>query len=341
MKLYLFNNKIFNNINIIKYMNHIEKLDKIISEVDEIIGYKNIENIINNRKLKIYWGTTPGRLPNILYLIPLMTLRHFIRNDCEVKILLADIHAYLDSVKSDLDVLRARTLIHEKIIKILLNLMKIDTEEIEFVQGMTYQLSQNFTLDLYKINSICTVSTVFNAGKNAITLEKDPKMTSLLYPSLQALDIEYLNCDVFFGDSKQKNICNLTNSVLDKLGYKKRGFFLNELYQNLNVFRSITFLDKYEDIEKIINCIHMKILIEFIDVIIFDFCNITDFEYYIKNFKIKKLDDIKEPYKLKEITNEDIRKSIIIFIDSINKHVREEYSHDDSINLLKEAKYFL
>lgn len=322
-------------------MNSSEKLDEITQEIDEIIGISHIKSILDFRNLKIYWGTTPGRLPNILYLIPLMTLHHFIKCGCEIKILLADVHAYLDCIKSNFDVLRIRTNIHEKIIKILLNKIKIDNTKVNFVQGTSYQFTQEFTLDLYKINSFCTVSQVKNAGKYAILQESNPKMTSLLYPTLQALDIEYMNCDVFFGDIKQKNICYLTNNVLDKLGYRKRGFFLNEIYENLNIFKSITFIDTYEQIESKIKNIKMNILIEFIDVIIFDFCKISDIQFKIKNFEINSLEEIKIPYKSKEINNDDIRKSIVDFINKINEEIREEYSHDDSISLLKEAKYIL
>lgn len=320
-------------------MNSVEKLDKITEEIDEIIGISHIKEILNERDLKIYWGTTPGRLPNILYLIPLMTLYHFIDCKCEIKILLADIHAYLDSIKSDFDVLKARTNIHEKIIKMLLSKMNIESSQVEFIQGTSYQLRNEFTLDLYKINSFCSVSQVKNAGREAVIQETDPKMTSLLYPTLQALDIEYLECDVFFGDLKQKNICKFTNQILEKLGYRKRGFFLNEIYEELNIFKSITFIDTYVQIENKINNIKLNLLIEFIDVIIFDFCKISGIAYMINNIQIHSIEEIKESYKNKDITNKDIRKSVVDFIDLINESIREEYSHDDSISLLRDAKY--
>lgn len=314
-------------------------LEKITEEVDEVININYIRNIIKERNLKIYWGTTPGRIPNINYLIPLMTIYHFIKNKCEIKILLADIHAFLDSVKSDFNVLKARTNVHEKIIKMLLDMLTIDYSDIQFVQGTSYQLSQEFTLDLYKINSYCSVSQVKNAGKEVVKQNNDPKMTSLLYPTLQALDIEYMECDVFFGDTKQKNICNLTNDVLKKLGYQEKSFFLNELYENLNVFNSITFLDTYDEIKNKIDMIKINILIEFIDVIVFDLCKIMNSMFTINDIVIKNLNDIKIKYDTKEIKNNHIRESIVDFINNINTPIREEYSHQDSVNILLEALY--
>ncbi len=317
------------------------KLEKIIDEVDKIIGARHIVNILKERELRIYWGTIPGRLPNVNYLIPLMTLRHFIRCGCTVKILFADMHSYLDSLDPDFDVLKARTDIHEKIIKMLLKMMGIEPIEVEFVQGTSYQLTQRFMLDLYKLNSSCTVSQVREAGKLVVRQNNDPKMTSLLYPTLQALDIEYLECDVFFGDTNQEKICHLTNEVLGKLGYKKRGFFLNELYDELAHMKHITFLDTYDKLENKIKNIGINALIVFIDVVIFDLCGIAGLSFTIQENKITTLEEIKKKYELKEINNEDIRIGIINFIDAINKPIREEFLYDESIQLLMEAGYTL
>jgi len=218
-------------------------------------------------------------------------------------------------------------------------LMKIDSSEIEFVQGTSYQLTPSFTLDLYKVNSVCTVSQMIRAGKHAVTQNSDPKMTSLLYPALQALDIEYLNADVFFGDTKQTDICNLTNKVLAELGYRKRAFFLNELHENLNHMKHITFIDTYEELEKKIKVVNINVLVEFIDVIIFDMCNIIGIKFSINGYEFNNLTDIKNKYERKEIKSADIRNAVVQFIDYVNKPIRDEFSHDTSNKLLEESKY--
>ena len=66
-----------------------ELLESIVSEVDEVIGIKNIIDIVGKKRLEIYWGSTPTRIPNINYLIPLLTISHFIKHNCKIKILLA------------------------------------------------------------------------------------------------------------------------------------------------------------------------------------------------------------------------------------------------------------
>lgn len=44
-------------------------------------------------------------------------------------------------------------------------------------------------MDVYKFNSLCSVSKVKKSGKKAVIQSCVPLMTSLLYLTLQALDI--------------------------------------------------------------------------------------------------------------------------------------------------------
>ena len=86
--------------------------DNITENIDKVIGTNMIKKILSERNIKIYWGTTPSAIPNLNYLIPLIELVNFIKYNCKVKILFADMHAYLDSMKSSFEILALRTDIH-------------------------------------------------------------------------------------------------------------------------------------------------------------------------------------------------------------------------------------
>ena len=80
-------------------------------------------------------------------------------------ILLADIHAYLDSIKSNFDVLSHRTDIHENIIKILLRYLNTDMNFIKFVQGTSFQLNSSYTLDMYKFGGLSPANiSIYSVG---------------------------------------------------------------------------------------------------------------------------------------------------------------------------------
>jgi tyrosyl-tRNA synthetase len=316
------------------------KFDLITENVDEIIGEEEIKKILEERDIVIYWGTTPTSIPNIIHFIPLINLMHFNKHGCHIKILLADIHAYLNSINLNFEVFEHRTDIHEKIIKYMIRFLdKEENSDISFIQGTSFQLNSEYTMDTYKFNALCTVSKLSNAGKNIINQTSDPLMTSLLYPTLQALDIEYLNADVFFGDYKQKDICILTNEVLDKMGYKKKTFFLNEIYTNLKNMPKITFIDSYEDIENKINSMNIKDILYLINIIIFDICEIKNIIFTIKDFEFTSLTQIALKYRTNEIIIDDIKQAVILFLDWIIEPMRKEFNEEDMIEKLKLANY--
>src|SRR4051812_12741356 len=60
---------------------------------------EELKKIISERPVEIYWGTAPTSTPHIAYFLPMLKIVDFLAAGCKVKILLADIHAYLDDKK--------------------------------------------------------------------------------------------------------------------------------------------------------------------------------------------------------------------------------------------------
>jgi len=122
----------------------------------------------------------------------------FIKNNCFVTILLADIHEMLDSPELDLDTLKYRGKTYIELIKNMIQYFNGNTNNINFIYGSSFQTSPSYTCDLYKISSLTTIQEIFNSreiNKNTETEEtieicKKP-MTTMLYPILQALDEKY------------------------------------------------------------------------------------------------------------------------------------------------------
>ncbi len=313
--------------------------DNIVKTIDVVINGEYAKKVLEDRPLNIYWGTTPAAIPNLNYMIPLIQICKFMNNNCNIKILLADIHAYLDSAKSNFEVLEIRTNIHEKIIKMLINYLNYDTTRIKFIQGTALQLGTDYTMDVYRFNSACTISELKKAGEHVVIQSQDPLMTSLLYPTLQALDIEHLDCDVFFGDINQKEICLLGNKVFQKLGYKKRTYFLNEIYDSLQKIEKIYPLDSYETIKRKINNTKLNYLLNLLDIIILEICQIKNITFNVNNYKYTTIEEIRRDLINKNINECDIKDTISNFINDMYYLIRKEYIEDDNKVQLEQAQY--
>jgi len=211
-------------------MNPEERYALITKNIEEVIGDDTLRaKLAAREQLKIYWGTSPTGKPHIGYLLPLIKLGHFLKAHCRVIVLFADIHAYLDSKKSTLELVKYRVQYYEEVIKKTLELLGINTSILFFRQGSQYQLTPRYTLDMYKMLSKISVNEAQRAGAEVVKQCENPMLSSLVYPILQALDEEHLDVDVEFGGTDQRKIFALSHDFLPKIGYNKRIHLMNPM----------------------------------------------------------------------------------------------------------------
>ncbi len=71
-------------------------------------------------------------------------------------ILFADLHAYLDNLKSDWELLKLRCEWYEFIIKEMLTYIGVPLDKLKFIRGTEYQLSEKYTMDMYRMSALVT-----------------------------------------------------------------------------------------------------------------------------------------------------------------------------------------
>ena len=212
-----------------------EKYDLMTRNLKEIIGTKeDIIDVLNKEQYRIYWGTAPTGRIHLGYFVPLLKIADFLEAGCQVTILLADIHAYLDNMKSSLEQLEKRTQYYELMLKCVLKTLNVNVDQLKFIKGSEYQLTKEYTMDVYKLNSITTLSQAKHAGAEVVKQSDNPTMNGLLYPSLQALDEHYLNVHAQLGGIDQRKIFSFSRDHMPKLGYNKITYFLNEMVPGLS-----------------------------------------------------------------------------------------------------------
>ena len=210
-----------------------EKYDLITKDLKEVIGQDELREILSKRDIHIYWGTAPTGKPHVGYFVPMLKIADFLEAGCRVTILFADMHAYLDSMKSSFEQLEKRTQYYEWLIKEMLTLAGVPLDKLSFVKGTDIQLSKEYTLDMYKLSALASSNDAKRAGSQVVKQAENPKVSSLLYPILQALDEEYLKVDAQFGGIDQRKIMMHAREFLPKIGYKKRIELMNPLIPGL------------------------------------------------------------------------------------------------------------
>ncbi|KAI6001842.1 tyrosine tRNA ligase [Pisolithus albus] len=211
-----------------------EKYHLITSRLQEVLGGSQIKSILaEGRAPRCYWGTAPTGRPHIGYFVPLIKIADFLRAGVEVKILLADVHAFLDNLKAPLDLVTHRTKYYECILRTVFTSLGIPTSKLTFVKGSDYQLSKDYTLDVYKLSTLVTEHDAKKAGAEVVKQVESPLLSGLLYPGLQALDEQYLDVDFQFGGVDQRKIFTFAELYLPRLGYSKRAHLMNPMVPGL------------------------------------------------------------------------------------------------------------
>ncbi|XP_006631409.2 tyrosine--tRNA ligase, cytoplasmic isoform X1 [Lepisosteus oculatus] len=235
-----------------------EKYHLITRNLQEVLGEEKLKSVLQERELKVYWGTATTGKPHVAYFVPMSKIADFLKAGCEVTILFADLHAYLDNMKAPWELLELRTKYYEQVIKAMLESIGVPLDKLKFIRGTDYQLSREYTLDVYRLSSMVTQHDAKKAGAEVVKQVEHPLLSGLLYPGLQALDEEYLKVDAQFGGVDQRKIFTLAEKYLPSLGYAKRIHLMNPMVPGLTGTKmssseeesKIDLLDRREDVKK-------------------------------------------------------------------------------------------
>ncbi|KAM8882753.1 tyrosine--tRNA ligase, cytoplasmic isoform 2-T2 [Synchiropus picturatus] len=161
-------------------------------------------------------------------------------------------------MKAPWELLELRVKYYEQVIKAMLESIGVPLDKLKFIKGTDYQLSREYSLDVYRLSSMVTEHDAKKAGAEVVKQVEHPLLSGLLYPGLQALDEEYLKVDAQFGGVDQRKIFTLAEKYLPSLGYAKRSHLMNPMVPGLTGAKmssseeesKIDLLDSKEDVKK-------------------------------------------------------------------------------------------
>ncbi|HCX27842.1 MAG TPA: tyrosine--tRNA ligase [Candidatus Portnoybacteria bacterium] len=204
-------------------MTNEEKLNLITRNTEEVLTNEELEELLEAKKEPVvYSGCAPTGRPHIGYIIPAMKIRDFVNAGLKVKILLADLHAFLDNMKTPFELLDKRAEFYKLELGELYKSLGVDISKIEFVKGSDFQLAKEYTLDMYKLASLSSIDRAKHAAAEVVKFGDAPKLGGFLYPLLQTLDEEHLKADIQYGGVDQRKIMGFARESHPKIGQPKR-----------------------------------------------------------------------------------------------------------------------
>lgn len=208
-----------------------QEFEKAISNAEEVVTEEEVREILESRsKFNFYYGTAPTGPFHFAYLIPLNKLVQLSEIGGIGTILLADYHAHLDDRKTSFELMGLRSEYYEQCIRGVLGKAG---KKLRFVRGSEYQHKREYVEDLYRIAARVTTNRAKRAASEVVRMKGDAKVSELLYPLLQILDVKHLEADITVGGIDQRNIYMLGRELLEFVNYKKGTYIFMPLLPSL------------------------------------------------------------------------------------------------------------
>ena len=231
--------------------------DLITRNAAEVVTEDEVEAMAEDPEGKrAYVGYEPSGVLHIGHMLTANKLIDLQEAGFEVTVLLADVHAYLNDKGSFEGIRETAEKMQEQFIA-----YGLDEERTEFVYGSAYQMDEDYELDLHALQ----VETTLNRAQRAmaeIRSGETAKVSHVVYPLMQALDIEYLDVDLAIGGMDQRKVHMLARENLPELGYDSPTSLhtpiLADLTEGVGKMSSstgvtISMEDSREDIEEKVN----------------------------------------------------------------------------------------
>ncbi|KND88428.1 Tyrosine--tRNA ligase, cytoplasmic [Tolypocladium ophioglossoides CBS 100239] len=190
-----------------------ERLALIRENLAEILNPEIIEKILEEgRNPKIYWGTATTGRPHCGYFVPAIKIAQLLAAGCDVTVLLADIHGFLDNLKAPLELVAHRAEYYRFTIESMLEAVGVSTEKLRFVLGSEYQKSPEYVMDVYKMSSLISEHDAKRAGAEVVKQTDNAPLSGL----------------------DQRKLFIAAKDWLPKLGYRERAHILNPMVPGLH-----------------------------------------------------------------------------------------------------------
>jgi len=193
-----------------------EKIKQIKLNVDEVVTEEELAELIkNNPAPKVYVGYEPSGRIHMGHVLTVNKLLDCQKAGCQVTVLLADVHAYLNKKGTFEEVRKIAD--YNKRCFIALGLSEENTR---FVLGSDYQLGPDYMLNVLKMAKSVTLNRANRSMDEVGRAMDNPAVSQMIYPIMQSLDIAMLDVDIAVGGTDQRKIHMLAREHLKELGFK-------------------------------------------------------------------------------------------------------------------------
>ena len=318
-------------------LNTEKKIEIIKKNVAEIISEEELLKLIKDKKKPvIYCGYEPNGPMHLGHFVTITKLLDFEKAGFKVKILLADVHAFLNRKGSEEEIKKEVESWKKTIKAIGLNA--------EVILGSSFQFDKEYQLDVMRLAQAYTINRGLRSMQEIARDIENATISQLLYPLMQVVDIKYLGVDVAEGGLEQRKVHMIGKDMQKVLNYpfiavhtplltslKGPGQKMSKSVPGSGI--SVT--DSYEEIKKTISHAYCpeKVsddnpILQICKLIIFP--RIESFEIkrpekFGGNTEYKTYEHLEESYVSGKLHPMDLKNAVIEYLEQIISPIRKNW----------------
>jgi tyrosyl-tRNA synthetase len=179
----------------------------------EVVTPDELREKLDKNRMTAYIGYEPSGKIHLGHAITVKKMIDLQKAGFHVKILLADLHAYLNGKGSLEDIIETS--------KYNINCFRALglSDNAEFVMGSDFQKNDDYTLLVYQLALSTTLTRARRSMAQITRDHEDHKVGEVIYPLMQVIDMLFLEVDVAVGGMEQRKIHMLARDNLPRLDY--------------------------------------------------------------------------------------------------------------------------
>lgn len=312
------------------------KIDLIKKNVEEIVTEDELNIVLKKKNPIVYCGYEPNGPMHLGHFVTIRKLMDLEKVGFKVKILLADLHAFLNRKGTEAEIKKEVENWKKTIKAIGLNA--------EIILGSSFQFNKEYQIDIMKLSQASTINRGLRSMQEIARDVEHATISQLWYPLMQVADIKHLKADVALGGLEQRKVHMIGKDMEKELNYKFVALHTplitslkgpGEKMSKSIPGSGISVIDSKEEIEKTIKNAYCPVkeikdnpILQIIKLIIFPSLNSFEIkrpEKFGGNLKIKDYFELEKLYGEGKIHPLDLKQATIIYLEKIISPIREKW----------------
>lgn len=186
-----------------------DRMNLILRNTEEVVTEEELGKILGKKEPVVYCGYEPNGPMHLGHFVTITKLMDFAKAGFKVKVLLADLHAFLNRKGTEEDIRRE--------VENWRKTIKAIGLDAEVVLGSDFQFKPEYQMDVMRLAQESTINRGLRSMQEIARDVDNATISQLWYPLMQVVDIKYLGADVAEGGLEQRKVHMIGRDMKDVL----------------------------------------------------------------------------------------------------------------------------